>query len=277
MRFGRRFKPRRGNRRLRIKRAKRLRTFRNEKRKLGLAGQIIYAGLPERKKMFLTSAIQDLKFYVVKDKSGKITNSFTTSTISLCPKYTVEWDTLLTKNIPNWDKLAVSRIYIKIMPTSNSYTVGNIVPQFSGYYVIGDTEENSKKYSGVKQLINFDGSKAFTVLLEKPSVCTQYGATIYRTGTYLSLARLNGIAQPAKTMEEEEDTNYREGRYNQPPQDSEEYVSEEEGEEVWGDEQYEGIKNHYGNFVIQLENPLPIEDNAITLRYKVFYKVHLRG
>ena len=167
------------------------------------------------------------------------------------------------------------------MPTSNSYTVGSIVPQFSGYYVIGDTEENSKNYSGVKQLINFDGSKAFTVLLEKPSVCTQYGSAIYRTGTYLSLARLNGIQTPAKTMEEEEeeeDRNYSRGRCNQPPpQDSEEYVSDDEGEEVWGDEQNAGINNHYGNFVIQLENPMPAKDKAITLRYKIFYKVHLRG
>ena len=276
MRFGRRFKPRRGSRRLRIKRAKRLRTFKNEKRKLGLAGQIIYAGLPERKKMFLTTEIKEFAFYIEKNDKNEITENQTISTISLSPKYTVEWDTLINKNIPNWDKLAVSRIYIKIMPTSNSYTVGNTVPQFTGYYVIGDSEENSKGYSNVKQLINFDGSKAFTVLLEKPSVCTQYGSAIYRTGTYLSLARLNGIT-PAKTMEEEEEETYTRGRYNQPPQDSEEYVSEEGDDEVWGDEQYSGIKNHYGNFVIRLENPIPAKANKITLRYKIFYKVHLRG
>lgn len=273
MRYTRRIRPRRSFKRLNRRRARKIRTFKLEKRKLGLAGQLIYAGLPERKKMFLSSKVEELNFY----------NGHGINTISLSPKYAHDWETLFCNEVPNWDKIAISRIYIKIMPSFNNYGVGqdNVVPQFVGYYVVGAPTASSTNYDTVKQLINFDGSKPFTVLLEKPSVVTRYGAAIYRSGTYLSLAR---IGLPENQDDQNDDQNddqdnepahNRRYRRNPPPpvvDDSEEDV------EDWGDEQDAAIDNYYGNFVIKLDSPVaPAAASAIKLRYKIFYKAHLRG
>lgn len=288
MRYTRRIRARRTFKRLNRRRARKIRTFKLEKRKLGLAGQLIYAGLPERKKMFLSSPVRQLKFY-----DGKEINS-----INLSPKYATDWATLFYNKVPNWDKIAISRIYIKIMPTFNNYGVGqnHVVPQFIGYYVIGAPSTQSTDYDTVKQLINFDGSKPFTVLLEKPSVVTRYGAAIYRSGTYLSLARIglptddeqaggdddeqdggqDGGNDDNNNDDDNQPAHNRRYRRNPPPpvvdEDSEEDV------EDWGDEQDTTINNYYGNFVIGLDSPVaPAQANAIKLRYKIFYKAHLRG
>ena len=294
MRYARRIRGRRIARRINRKRARKIRTFKLEKRKLGLSGQLVYAGLPERKKMFLTSGTKEMQFYhiqgnvLINNQTQAVNETVSIASIPLNPAATVEFPTLWSNNVANWDKLAVSRIYIKIMPTYNNYTGGgvNIVPQFAGYYVIGDTTTASTGYSKVKQLINFDGSKPFTVLLEKPSVVVQYGAAVHRSGTYLSLVRLGKPANKAERMEEEDRTYC---RRNPPPEYSDEEDGDEGDEDVddWGDEKDDGINNHYGNFVISLDNPgaprLDINSGvvdytkAITLRYKVFYKVHLRG
>lgn len=280
MRYARRIRGRRIARRINRKRARKIRTFKLEKRKLGLSGQLVYAGLPERKKMFLTTKTEEMAFYKAE------TLTYASNTVALNPKNTVEYETLWlgtgANAVANWDKLAVSRIYIKIMPNYNNYTGGGsvMVPQFTGYYVIGDTTGNSVNYVKVKQLINFDGSKPFTVLLEKPSVVTQYGAAVYRSGTYLSLARLGKPATQTNPVNPTPTPTPNRGNPPQPDYSDEESEGDYDGDEdVWGDEQDNTINNHFGNFVITLDNPeLPTgAANAIKIRYKVFYKVHLRG
>ena len=261
-RFRRRGYKRSFGKKMRIRKYKKMRVFKSEKRKLGLQGNLIYGGLPERKKMYMSN-------------SGKIVFSADNNTgiINLSPVDCEEWLTLYTQKFGyNWDKMCVSRIYIKIIPQFNSYVsndASKVVPNFRAFYLINPvSDENGKKLFATKQCINFEGGKTFTVLIDKPSVIAD-SAVVYKYGTYLSLEDCQSTVDIQKRinqiqMEEEPDVKKKFQKRSTPP------------DEDWGDEQ-ESTPPTYGRFFIKCDEDFNDANTSISLRYKVFFKIHLKG
>lgn len=268
MRYRRRF-IRRGSRKFRLRRMRKYKAMKSEKRKLGLSGMLVYGGLPERKTMILTKA-GELDFTTGKliDKialSPKTADDWTTLYKIFCTKEATDKTKALYRYLPNWDKICVSRIYIKLIPEYNTYNANGstTIPEFNAYYVIGSdgTAADSlvEKYSKVKQTINFEGSKTVTVLLNKPSVWDGSSSIINRYGTYLSMESLAPDVQDVPMLES----------VNPGSGDEDSQYDEEEDEEPeWGVSV--AANNCYGNFCVK-------SSVACKLRYKVYYKVHLRG
>ena len=257
---------------MRIRKYKKMRVFKNEKRKLGLQGNLIYGGLPERKKMYMSS-IQEMTF----------TDSSKIKRLELDPTQCDEWLTLYTSKFGyNWDKFCISRIYIKIIPQYNTYSAGGnkTVPNFRAFYLINQvTDAEGAKLFATKQCINFEGGKTFTVLIDKPSFTTDASAVVYKYGSYLSLEGCKASATVAKEINdlkmEEEKGKRKFERMSQPPVDDSEDIDDEYGATL------QSVPASYGRFFVKCDDDIGKDANgkelSVSLRFKVFFKVHLKG
>lgn len=253
---------------MRIRKYKKMRVFKNEKRKLGLQGNLIYGGLPERKKMYMSSS-HEMKFTA----ENKI------KYLELDPTQCEEWLTLYTTKFGyNWDKFCVSRIYIKIIPQYNTYNAGSekVVPNFRAFYLINQvTDAEGAKLFATKQCINFEGGKTFTVLIDKPSFTTDASAVVYKYGSYLSLEGCKASTAVAEDisklkMEEEDRGKRKFERKSQPPIGGSEDVDDDYGATL------QTVPASYGRFFVKCDDDIA-EDATLSLRFKVFFKVHLKG
>lgn len=185
-------KSRRGMRYL--KRKREMARIKKDIMKCNFPTKIKFMGLPERKTMFLQKEIT-LK---------STTKEFS---ISLNPFDTANFKTLLNGNYPNWDKIKVLAIYVKMTPNRNTWsTTGGMHPIKCFYTINNANAPNTydKALATNKQLFVFNCNENFTIYLGKPQTMTASDGVIYKPGQWFSVGEFTS-KDTAYEMEEDEE------------------------------------------------------------------------
>ena len=212
----RRFRPRSG-RRIRFRKSS-LRRIKKDIQKCNFPTKVKFMGLTERKVMFLTYQ-KDLSFNSesAKDADDEIFDH----SMYLIPTSAENYSSIVTivdkaNKKPNWDKMCVLGIYIKIQPNANTFDGSDakkkIYPVQCFYAMdscpIEDVPAFDKSLKNYKQIFTFNSNEAFTIYVPAPTTMDFVTSVVHKTKTWWSLATLKNI-EPADyitdKMQEEND------------------------------------------------------------------------
>lgn len=194
--------------------------------------KVKFMGLTERKVMFLTKNMS-MEFTKRDDNADVAKCIYLSPTFTENYKSIVEEDVTITtvrppiteggdnvvKNYnvrqPNWDKMCILGIYIKIQPTMNQFTVGTreIVPIKCIYSMNNADVEFAREYDIAiqpkKQIFTFNSNEAFTIYVPAPTTMEFGSSNVHKSKTWWSLADLKTFSTSIITRSgdgDEEDT-----------------------------------------------------------------------
>lgn len=205
----RRYRPR-SARRIRYRKSS-LKRIKKDILKCNFPTKVKFMGLTERKVMFLTKQTSlSFKDAVVQpsDDPNKpptvVTEAVYNHSMYLLPTLTENYTSIVTAlptNIkrPNWDKICVLGIYIKIQPIANTFdgstNTKKIYPVKCFYAMdncqVGNMVEYDKSLYPCKQVFTFNSNEAFTIYVPAPTTMDFTTATVHRSKTWWCLATLN--------------------------------------------------------------------------------------
>lgn len=169
-------------------------------------------GLTERKVMFLTYQ-KELTFITggtqenpgIHDHSMYLVPSLASNYKSIVGEWTFVQDqnTNYPCRLPNWDKMCVLGIYIKIQPVANTFDGSAASKQIypvKCFYAMDSCprvqlSEYDQELYPYKQVFTFNSNEAFTIYLPAPTTMDDTTAVVHRTKTWWSLA---GVKVPAE-------------------------------------------------------------------------------
>lgn len=261
----RRYRPRL-RRRYRIKKSS-LSKIKKDILKCNFPTKVKFMGLTERKVMFLTY-----------QKSVEFSEKNKDRALYLIPSVATNWKSIIgdfktastgeSARLPNWDKICVLGIYIKVQPNFNMFQggEGKTIRPVKCFYAMdscpaGDMVDFDKQLFPYKQVFTFNSNEAFTIYVPAPTTMDFNTSVVHRSKTWWSLA---GIKTP-------DDGEVFKGEMSEDGQDGQE--SEVENEE--GEEEYSAILKtagdvfHCGRLAFQCEGDAAFN---VTINYKVALK-----
>ena len=179
-----------------LKRKREMARIKKDIMKCNFPTKIKFMGLPERKTMFLQKEITL--------DSANLPTHFS---ITLNPFDTTNLSTLFDGTVPNWDKIKVLAIYVKMTPNRNMWSEASSMTPIKCFYVVSNAKNGDaydEDLKNKKQLFVFNCNENFTIYLGKPQTMTASDGVIYKPGQWFSLGEFTGKAKQLQ-MEEEED------------------------------------------------------------------------
>lgn len=266
----RRYRPRL-RRRYRIKKSS-LSKIKKDILKCNFPTKVKFMGLTERKVMFLTyqkgitfsAANQDRALYLIP--------SIASNWKSIVGEYSAtvkDGQTTKTKDarLPNWDKICVLGIYIKVQPNFNMFEggAGKTIRPVKCFYAMDSCPtdnmvEFDQQLFPYKQVFTFNSNEAFTIYVPAPTTMDFNTSVVHRSKTWWSLA---GI----KTPKEEDIVKGEMSEDGEDEQDDQE--SDVEEGEYSAILKEEGDVFHCGRLAFQCEGDAAFN---ITINYKVALK-----
>lgn len=213
----RRFRPR-SARRIKFRKSS-LRRIKRDIQKCNFPTKVKFMGLTEKKVMFLTYQ-KDMSF-----TPGE--NGVSNHSMYLVPTSAENYDSIVTlvdeeSKKPNWDKMCVLGIYIKIQPNANTFdgseATKKIYPVQCFYAMdscpVDDVINYDKGLRTYKQLFTFNSNEAFTIYVPAPTTMDFVTSVVHRSKTWWSLATLKNL-EPAEyiKMDVERDDMEQRGNY----------------------------------------------------------------
>ena len=197
----RRYRPR-SARRIRFRKSS-LKRIKKDILKCNFPTKVKFMGLTERKVMFLTYQ-QDLSFTLNTETDiTKPDNGIHDHSMYLIPTTAENYESIVKETgtalrKPNWDKMCVLGIYIKIQPVANTFDGADaekkIYPVQCFYAMdscpIGSVLAYDDGIRSYKQLFTFNSNEAFTIYLPAPTTMAFNDAVVHRSKTWWSLATL---------------------------------------------------------------------------------------
>lgn len=126
---------------------------------------------------------------------------------------------------PNWDKLCILGIYIKIQPTINQFIPGgrDIVPIKCIYSMNNADVAFAKEYDVAiqpkKQIFTFNSNEAFTIYVPAPTTMEFGSSNVHKSKTWWSLADLKTFSTSIITKNEDIDEENQENTFEEEEQD----------------------------------------------------------
>lgn len=178
--------------------------------------KVKFMGLTERKVMFLTKnmsieftgngGLDVAKCIYLSPTSTEnyksiVEENVTVSTVQKVPDPAhpgqfIDKDVNYNVRQPNWDKLCILGIYIKIQPTVNQFIPGgrDIVPIKCIYSMNNADVPFAREYDIAiqpkKQIFTFNSNEAFTIYVPAPTTMEFGSANVHKSKTWWSLADL---------------------------------------------------------------------------------------
>lgn len=215
----RRYRPR-SARRIRYRKSS-LKRIKKDILKCNFPTKVKFMGLTERKVMFLTKQTSlSFKDAVVNpgptedDPPVIVTPAVYNHSMYLLPTLTDNFTSIVTAlpngtKRPNWDKICVLGIYIKIQPIANTFdgsaNAKKIYPVKCFYAMDNCPFGNILAYDqGLypwKQVFTFNSNEAFTIYVPAPTTMDFTTATVHRSKTWWCLATLNDAPDEANIIQ----------------------------------------------------------------------------
>lgn len=268
----RRYRPRL-RRRYRIKKSS-LSKIKKDILKCNFPTKVKFMGLTERKVMFLTyqksiefsSTNKDRALYLIPSVASNW-KSIVTDYAATIPKDPVTGATTKDARLPNWDKICILGIYIKVQPNFNMFQggAGKTIRPVKCFYAMDSCPsdrmiEFDKQLLPYKQVFTFNSNEAFTIYLPAPTTMDFNTSVVHRSKTWWSLA---GIKTP-KEEDVVKGEMSEDGEDGEDDQESD--VEEGEFSAIFKDE---GDVFHCGRLAFQCEGDAEFN---VTINYKVALK-----
>lgn len=199
------YRPRRAGRRM-MRRKSKMARIKRDIMKCNFPTKIKFMGLPEKKVMFISQVFT----YNSKSKVIKLNPFDCPNIVSLFHK---KGDIV----VPNFDKMMVLAVYVKMTPNRNMWdgSASNALAPIDCYYSINNVK-NENNYEAVaktyKQNFTFNANENFTIYIGKPSTIQTVSGVIYKPGTWWSLGEYKipelkdeRVGEYRRDSEEEED------------------------------------------------------------------------
>lgn len=181
-----------------LKKKMRMAKIKRDIMKCNFPTKIKFMGLPEKKVMFLTKDV-DLN----NQFQDIILNPFDCENIKTLfgGEYIKRLanDRGLEIKLPNFDKMCILAIYVKLTPTKNMWNENGTLLPISCFYSMNypsDEDDLTSAYDesmkNLKQKFVFNSNENFTIYIHKPSTITSTNGVIYKPGTWYSLAEFDG-------------------------------------------------------------------------------------
>lgn len=208
----RRYRPR-SARRIRYRKSS-LRRIKKDILKCNFPTKVKFMGLTERKVMFLTKqtslSFEDEKRVPDPDNPNQeiVVPAVYNHSMYLLPTLTENYSSIVTPlpdfKRPNWDKMCVLGVYIKIQPIANTFdgstNTKKIYPVKCFYAMdncpFGDMVEYDKNLYPCKQVFTFNSNEAFTIYVPAPTTMDFTTSTVHRSKTWWCLATLDNTPNP---------------------------------------------------------------------------------
>lgn len=264
----RRYRPRL-RRRYRIKKSS-LSKIKKDILKCNFPTKVKFMGLTEKKVMFLTYQKSVTFSGTVNDRALYLIPSIATNWKSIVGSFKTKGDTKDAR-LPNWDKICVLGIYIKVQPNVNMFqggATGKTIRPVKCFYAMDSCPADrmidfDQQLFPYKQVFTFNSNEAFTIYVPAPTTMDFNTSVVHRSKTWWSLAGIKK-AKEADVFK---------GEMSEDGQDDQESeVENEEGEE---EEQYSAILDsegdifHCGRLAFQCEGDAAFD---VTINYKVALK-----
>ena len=203
----RRYRPR-SARRIRYRKSS-LKRIKKDILKCNFPTKVKFMGLTERKVMFLTKqtslSFEDEK--TVPDPQNPnqqiVVPAVYNHSMYLLPTLTENYSSIVTRlpnfKRPNWDKMCVLGVYIKIQPIANTFdgssNTKKIYPVKCFYAMDNCPVANMVNYDKdlypCKQVFTFNSNEAFTIYVPAPTTMDFTTSTVHRSKTWWCLATIN--------------------------------------------------------------------------------------
>ena len=265
----RRYRPRL-RRRYRIKKSS-LSKIKKDILKCNFPTKVKFMGLTERKVMFLTYQKSITFDATNNDRALYLIPSIASNWKSIVGDYETivkvdGKDTTKEARLPNWDKICILGIYIKVQPNFNMFQGGDggkTIRPVKCFYAMdscpsGNMVEFDQQLFPYKQVFTFNSNEAFTIYVPAPTTMDFNTSVVHRSKTWWSLA---GIKTPAET-------DVIKGEISEDGEQDEQESEVEEGEfsAIFKDE---GDVFHCGRLAFQCEGAAEFN---VTINYKVALK-----
>lgn len=225
----RRYRPR-STRRIRFRKSS-LKRIKKDILKCNFPTKVKFMGLTEKKVMFLTKQTS-LIFKDAVTRPGQrpedppvvVSPEVYYHSVYLLPTLTDNYSSIVSTTTddikrPNWDKMCVLGVYIKIQPIANTFDGSEnkkkIYPVKCFYAMDNCPVANMLKYDEnlypYKQVFTFNSNEAFTIYVPAPTTMDFTTSTVHRSKTWWCLATLNDQPNAVDYIKGEKEDDMSEG------------------------------------------------------------------